>query len=87
MEAFPKIIFVVAVLVGVTLFIHAAIPHVIRASLVVAGLCGIIFTIMCLVQEHTFSLVPFFIGGLYGFIFALFIGFFFYLGRKFTPRD
>lgn len=86
MEGYPNSIRVIEVLVVVTLIVHILIPRVFRASVVVAGLCGVIFTILGFVQEHEVSWVPFVFGGLYGFIFALFVGVFFYAGRKLLSR-
>jgi hypothetical protein len=84
MIPYPQIFLVLATLIVVSLAVHVFVRRVFLASISIGVLCGLVFTVMGLIQDHRLSFVPFFAGGLYGLAFGLFVGLFFYLGRKFT---
>ena len=74
---------VLAVIVGVSFAAHIFIRRVFLASLIAAVTSGVVITVVAYFQEGSTNAVPFLMGGLYTFIFALIVGSFFYLGRKF----
>ena len=83
MIPYPKIFLVLAIIIGVTFAAHIFIRRVFRASLIAAVTSGVVITVVAYFQEGDVNAVPFMMGGLYTFIFALIVGLFFYLGRKY----
>jgi len=83
MIPYPQTFLVLGTFIVVTFTIHIFVRRVFVASATIGLACGLIFTLVSLVQDHHLSAVPFLMGGFYGFVFALFVGAFFYLGRRF----
>jgi hypothetical protein len=83
MIPYPQTFLVLGTIIVVTFTIHIFDRRVFVASATIGLACGLIFTLVSLVQDHHLSAVPFLMGGLYGFIFALFVGRFFTLAGGF----
>ena len=83
MIPYPQIFLVLATIIGVTFAAHIFVRRVFLASAIAAGVSGTVFVIAAFIQDGHLYAVPFFMGGLYAFVFAMFIGLFFYLGRKY----
>ena len=83
MEHLPNIFLALIVFGVIGITPHFFIRRVFVASAVAGGIGGAFFLIAAYFQDARLSVVPFILGGLYVFIFALFIGLFFYLYRKF----
>jgi uncharacterized membrane protein (UPF0136 family) len=82
MEALPQIFFVLIAAASIGVVAHVFIRRVVPASVAAGVASGSVFVIAGYVQDHQISAVPFIFGGLFAFVFALFIGLFFYLARK-----
>ena len=82
MIPFPQIFLVLATLIVVSLAVHICVRRVFLASISIGVLCGLVFTVMGLIQDHRLGFVPFFAGGLYGLAFGLFVGLFFILAES-----
>jgi len=79
----PQPVLVLATIGVVTVSAHIFIRRVLLASVIAGIVSGTAFLIEAFIQNGPLYAVPFFMGGLYAFVFALFIGLFFRLGRKY----
>jgi hypothetical protein len=83
MIPYPQIFLVLATIIVVSIVAHIFVRRIFLASAIAGIISGTIFVIAAFIQDGHLYAVPFLLGGLYAFVFALFVGVFFYFGLKY----